>query len=290
MHTSGKVAVGLVAVLSLAAIFLSSKALHIRSKWMEAAQKNEETIRKNRDEIQKKTRELAARQTELARKRLGWDDYWPDVPMQIGANGNPVLGIGTNFGVRPEQALFVFGKMADGAGSKYLGKFKVVRVAEGASELRPDWRVRAGDLPANTALKTRVRTLIPNPYQSRLAGLDQQLLAAEQRVAAEKSQLAKQKQLDEQTATQIALRLGEIKGNAALQGKTLPDPLIKGYLQSIADVEESGNKALVEADRLRRELKDTRRRFEETLRENQRLTDALPQGASTERTVGSTGR
>lgn len=291
MHTSGKVAVWLICALMLGAIYLSVKAHQTRKAWMELAQKNEDTYRKNVASIEQKTAQLDSKKAELARAMLGWDRYWPAVPMQVTSPTTAQLGIGTNHGIRDEEhpALFVFVTNDKGVAT-YLGKFKVVRARDAACEIRPDWRVRPGELTPGATYGARVRTLIPNQYQSHLSAVDQQLLSVEQRIATEEDQLAKQQQLAQQTDAQIGIRLGELKGNESHKDKQLPEALVKGYLAAIAGVEESRNTLLVKADELRRDLKATRRKFQETLDENRRLTESLPQAPRAERTVGAAAR
>ncbi|MGQ0634078.1 MAG: hypothetical protein ACT4QC_05695 [Planctomycetaceae bacterium] len=290
MHTSGKVAAWLIVVGALAAIWLSSKALGVRNAWMQVAQKNEDDYRKNEAEISEKSRDLDSERIRLAHDMLGWDRYWPEVAAAIDQAGNLNLGLGTANGVEPDQSLFVFAIDAEG-GSKFLGNFKVVGADGNRSRARPNWRVRAGELaPTSGVIPVRVRTMVPNQYQARQAALDQQLLAVEQRIATETEQIDMQKQLDDLTGVQVGLRLGEINGSKSLEGRRLPDPLIRGYLVAIPTEEEARNKALLEADRLLRQLKETRRQFEETLRENRRLTESLPQGSAATPTVGAVGR
>lgn len=287
MHTSGKVLAWFVAVGAVLAIWLSAKTLAIRSAWMNEAQKNEATILANNEKILAKTRELDQKRSELARTMLGWDRYWNDVDARVAKN--LTLGIGTANGVKPEELLFVFAVNPDGT-SRYIGDFKVAdRITETTCTANPNWFQHAGDLTPGT-FKVRVRTLIPNQYQARLAALEQQILAAEQALQSHQAELEHQKQLTEQTEKLIATRLAEINGDPALEGKPLPAVNVKGLLAAMVDEEEARNAALVKIDELRRDLKATREKFIETLKANQRLTESLPHSAPAGAAVGAVSR
>lgn len=289
MHISGKIFAGLVVVGAIAAVFMSAKALAIRNAWMEQAQKNEALIRKNDEQIELKTRELRKVRGELARTFLGWDRYWTKIRGNVSPQGLLTIGVGSTLGIQPDQVLQVFAINPEG-GSKYVGDFKVTRVAETACEAKPNWLLAAGDVTPRPEFEARVWATIPGQYQARLTALDQQLLAATQTLATNQNELARQTELQDQTEKLIATRLSEIEGAPGLEGKPLPEVYIKGLLSGMVNEEEARNKALLEADRLRRELKNVREQFEATLKANRDLTESLPQGGPTETTVGSTSR
>jgi len=292
MHTSGKVAAWLVVVGIVGAVYVSVKALAVRDAWMELAQKNEAAIKKNQADIDEKTQTLDKKRKELARTMLGWDREWQDVTARANPQGGLSLQLAASKGIQQDQVVYVFGINPDKPDepSTYLGDFKVTKAGDAATETKANSRRRPADkLPAQP-IRVRVRTLIPNPYQSRLATLDQQLLAAEQSVASNNDELARQAQLSEQTEKLIALRMAEIEGNPQLEGEAIPAVHIQGLLTGIANEEEARNAALIEADRLMRELKRTRDNFERARKENERLVESLPKAKSAEPAVGAAGR
>lgn len=276
MHISGKILAWFVVIGALAAIFMSAKALAIRNAWMEKAQKAEAEFIANEKQIAEKTTLRDNKRAELARTMLGWDRYWQDVPVNI----NPQTGamgiqMGTDRGLQADQVIFVFIPQPDGK-SVYAGDYKITRIAAAGAEARPNWRVRAGDIKAANG-PVRIRSLIPNQYQTRFGWLGQQLLTAETSVATNQSELARQMQLLTTTDTLIAKRLNEINGDAAQEGKEIPEVYIKGLLTGIVDEEETRSAALREADRLLHELKHTKDEFERIRALNQQLVDSLPQ-------------
>jgi hypothetical protein len=289
MHNSGKVLLAFVAIGAAVEIWLSAKALGIRTAWMQVAQKNEAEILKNQEQILLKTRELNSKQSELARTMLGWDRVWPEADARMIQDGSLQIGLGTSYGVQPDQVLFVFALNADGS-SRYLGDFKVSgKLTETSCMTKPNWFQHAGDVTPGT-YKVRVRTLIPNQYQSRLGSLEQQILAAEQSIQTNQSELERQTQLAEQTDNLIETRLTELNGDPALEGKTLPPVNVKGLLAAMVDEEEARNAALVTIDQLLRDLKKTREQFIETLKANRQLTDSLPRPPASDAAVGASSR
>lgn len=289
MHTSGKVLAWFVVIGAVCAIWLSAKTLAIRSAWMQAAHKNEADFNANQEKIAVKSRELDNKRSDLARTMLGWDRYWPEVDSRLNQDGSLQLGLGTSQGVRLGEVLFIFAINPDGS-SRYVGDFKVAgKLTEVSCLTQPNWFRNAGDLSSGTA-KVRVRSLIPNQFQSRLDALDQQILAVEQTFLSHQAELERQTQLTEQTEKLIATRLSEINGDPALDGKTLPPVNIKGLLAAMVDEEEARNAALLEIDQLLRSLKRTREQFVETLKANRQLTESLPRPSVSEATVGAAGR
>lgn len=284
MHVSGKIAAWFVAVLIIVAVVFASKAFAVRDAWMQQAQKNEAEIRKNAEEIAARTKAFLEQRGLLARTMIGWDREWPSVGGRLEANGNIALQLGTNSGVQTDQVLYVFLPNPDGT-SVYLGDFKVTKVTDNSATGRPNSRRRPADLKAAQFQSGRVRTLVPNQYIARLGAVDQQLLSAEQSVAVNKEELARQALLSDQTDKLIAARLNELNGDKNLEGQPLPVVHIKGLLTAIVDEEEARNAALIEADKLMRELKRTRDRFEQIRKENRESIDSLPRPASRETSI-----
>ncbi|MSR59325.1 MAG: hypothetical protein EXS05_17060 [Planctomycetaceae bacterium] len=286
MHISGKILAWLVVIGGMAAIFLSAQALAIRNGWMTQAQKNEAAFVANQQQIQIKTRELEAKRVELARTMLGWDRFWPLAQATIRQGELTLTGAISGIQVGQTIYVFAFGETGD---SKFLGEFKVTKAADQAAAARPNWFLRVGDLTEGV-YQVRVRTAIPNQFQTRLGEIDQHLLAADLVVSNNEIELARQGQLIGQTDKLIAGRLSEINGAPDLEGKNLPDVNIKGLIAAMSDEEQARNVALLQADRLQRALKLAREQFQETVKANAELTKALPQPNSIESNLGAAKR
>lgn len=289
MHVSGKVAASLAIVLLLVALWITSKALAYRDAWMELAQKNEAAIKKNDEEIEKRVKNLLDRRAELARTMIGWDREWPAVQATLNQDGSLGLSLGTNQGsqsIHPDEVLYVFAPNADGT-SVYVGDFKITKPGETQSVAKPNSRRRPTENKPGGIEKARIRTMIPIQFQTRLAALDQQLLAAELGVTSNQEEVARQAKLNDQTDKLIASRMAEINGDAALEGQAIDEVYILGLLTAIVKEEEARNAALIEADRLTHELKRTRDSFEQIRKENLLRVESLPAPPAQKRAVGA---
>ncbi|HEY3964855.1 MAG TPA: hypothetical protein VGM05_09925 [Planctomycetaceae bacterium] len=278
MHTSGKVLAGLLIVGLGVAFHASAKAYAVRDAWMKLAQDNEAAIKKNDEEIAVKTRTLKDKRNEFARTMIGWDREWIAPAARLEQNGGITLQLGTNQGMQPGQVLYVFAPNADGT-SVYVGDFKVERTNEAQTQANHNSRRRPTDFKQAQLQNVRVRTLIPNQYVKRLNDLDQLLLDAELSIRTNKEELARQGRLSEQVEKVIAARLAELNGNPDKANQQIPPVHINGLLTSIVSEEEARNAALIEADRLMRELKKTRDEFQMIRKENQQRVDSLPKQA-----------
>lgn len=286
MHISGKILAWLVAIGGMAAIFLSAQTLAIRSAWMAKAQTNQADFIKYQQQFESKTRELEIKKVELARTMLGWDRFWPLAQATI--RGNELTFTTALPGIQQEQTIYVFAFLESG-GTKYLGDFKVTRANEQGALARPNWFLRAGDMTEGV-YQVRVRSTIPNQYQTRLGELDQHLLSAGQIVLNNELELARQGQLLAQTDKLIAGRLAEINGAPELEGKNLPEVNIKGLIAAMSDEEKARDALLLEADRLLRALKLARAQFQEAVKANEELTKALAHPNSIETNLGAARR
>jgi hypothetical protein len=198
------------------------------------------------------------------------------------------LQIGTSRGVQQNQVLYVFVPNAEGTSWRYLGDFKVSKAADNSVEAKANSRRRPYDDKQLQPATARVRTLIPSHFLARLGALDQQLLAAEATVEANKIEVARQGTLSGQSDKLIESRMAEINGDPQLADAPLPAVNIKGLLTAIVDEEEAHHAALIEADRLMRALKRARDEFAKIRRENADRVLSLP--AAADRTVGAGGQ
>jgi hypothetical protein len=235
---------------------------------------------------------MLERRNDLARTMIGWDREWPSVQARLEPNGDLGIALGSNGvgmhrGLQPGEVLYVFAPNADGT-SVFIGDFKVPKPGDTNSVAKPNSRRWLGDLNKQLPTdKVRVRTMIPIQYQSRLAMLDQQLLAADIAVASNKEEVDRQAKLSAQTDKLIASRMAEIDGDKALEGQPIDEAYILGLLTAIVKEEEARNAALIEADRLTHELKRTRDSFEQIRKENLQRVDALPGPPAQKPAVGA---
>jgi len=289
MHISGKIAAWFVAIGIVVSVYFSAKMLSIRDAWMKIAQENEKKIKDNDEEIAKQIRIRDEKRTLLARTMFSWDRYWNDVQIVGNVAGDLNLKVGTSLGVQKDQVLYVFVPNADGTWA-YVGDFKVTNAGDAQVVAKAHSRRRPTDAKQVTAQNARVRTMVPDPFLSRLGALDEQLLAAELTLKMNNEFLKSQGTLGELTAAQIAAREAEINGNPALAGQALPRVNINGLITALVEEEEARHAALLEADRLMRELKAARDEFAKVRRDNEQRVQSLPRPGVTEPAVGASGR
>ncbi|MBS0261009.1 MAG: hypothetical protein JSS02_03560 [Planctomycetes bacterium] len=281
MHVTGKILAGFVIVAFLVSFYMTTKTLAVRDAWMKLAQDNEATIKKNDQDIALKTRTLQEKRADYARTMIGWDREWVSAGAVVDQGGRLGLQIGTSQGIQPGQVLYVFAPVDD-ATSVYLGDFKVEQANEQQTRALPNSRRRAADLKEGQFQNVRVRTMIPNQYVKRLGDLDQSLLTAELSIQSQQEELARQARLAEQAEKLIASRLAELNGKPELANVRVPDVHIRGLLSSIVAEEEMRNAALIEADRLSRELKRTRDEFNTVRQENLKRVEGLQNTTATQ--------
>jgi hypothetical protein len=286
MHVSGKVAASLAIIALLVSVWITSKAFAVRDGWMALAQKNEAAIKKNDEEIEKKVKIMLEKRADLARTMIGWDREWPSVQARLEQNGDLGMALGTNQGLQPGEVVYVFAPNPDGT-SVYVGDFKVVKPGDTNSTAKPNSRRRPADFKQAQYEKVRVRTMIPMQFQSHLAMLDQQLLAADLAIKSNQEEVDRQAKLSTQTDKLIASRMDELNGDKSLEGQPIDEVYVLGLLSGILKEEEARNAALIEADRLTHELKRTRDNFELIRKENLQRVEALPAPPAQKQTVGA---
>jgi len=280
MHISGKILAWMVVALGAASIYMGSKALSIRQAWMERAQKDEKEYHDAQEAALKAHLEYDQRRNEYVRAILGWDRYFNNVEATVDQNGQlAVQGLGAAVGVKNDDLLHVFALNQDGSDSTYVGCFRVAQAAENRVVAIPHWRIREGDLaPGKLPFGARVRTQIPTADQSRFAAIDQQLLAVEQGLANAQEEQGALAALLAQTEQLIAERMKEIDGDPAFEQKQVPAVNKLGLLSAITQEEEARNQALLEADRLHRELLAVRKQLQEVLNQNRQAVAGRDDG------------
>ncbi|MGD9855867.1 MAG: hypothetical protein AB7U20_13055, partial [Planctomycetaceae bacterium] len=139
MHPLGKVLLGLIAVLAVVAMILTSMLYDAQGAWQQRVEAGQAT----RDELteQLRVKELAVRDKEADVNRLmmPWGRAWElrpeDVQLRDPDAGIVLLGIGSSAGLAARETaqgkqlptIYLFGKNEDNT-SKYLGAFRLTAV------------------------------------------------------------------------------------------------------------------------------------------------------------------
>ena len=271
MHTLGKVLTWLTVVIAVVAIVFTSKVISYRNAWTRQVENLKKQNQTNAEQLAQNREILRKRQAAFDRVMLGWDRYWTGVDT-TGLNSPPGslrAGFGKNqgFGVRLDgtalselPTVYAFRLNRDGT-PVFVGPFQAVDVRENQSKLKPAWflRKRANRIPG----KWRFRAEVPSSYSGQFTRSNTELVQADQRLSDANQMLTDQDKLDKLAQQLLNDRLRELQGNG-------------GLVQKIAGEETSRGQALVDLDRLRRRLRETRLLRDRLILENNRLADSLP--------------
>lgn len=283
MHISGKILALLVIIGWGVGLAFSSRALEVRTKWMAKAQKEEEEWKKVSEQLAKERAERDQLMATATRLTYGWERWWNDVQTQVADQRAATLQLemGSSRGVVDKQQLWCFApRPKDGSVPEsdnpvmFIGCFRVSTLRDDMAVLSPLWRVRSAGVNWPSGL-WRCRALVPSNYQNRFNDLEVQFLVADENLTAAKNQLALNQRLIASADEHIGLRMNQVNGAADLDGKGLPDEIVKGLLATLGDEEEQRNNALVEVDRLLRALKDTQDAVAAAVQSNRQLHDRL---------------
>ena len=162
----------------------------------------------------------------------------------------------------------------------YRGDFVATTVREGQSILQPNWRIRPGDTEGWQGGTWRWRTFLPSAYPNQFDEYEQALLQKDELLADRQQTLDIQKQLIQSATDQLKQREAELVGGPQLpQEETLDLEFRQGLTAALEELEETRNGELISVDRLRRSVRDLRRKIEAVQEENRELVRQLPQPA-----------
>ena len=218
---------------------------------------------------------------ELERESLRWDRYWSDVTGQYIPQNNTIgANVGSAKGIPSKAMLYAF-QLDKNAVPSYVGSFTVFQLQPNLCILKPAFRVRADDVPNWTGGNWRFRTMIPSSFASRIAGLEADLVVADELLAKQQSNLETQSKLVDAAQDQRDERIAELLGG----GKANPAP--PGLVAEITQADDRRNASLVEVDRLRREISAAEEHVRRLIQENKDLARTL-QSRSTQKLTALT--
>ncbi|MFN0198364.1 MAG: hypothetical protein ACKVT0_16580 [Planctomycetaceae bacterium] len=285
MHILGRVLWFLAIAGFIAVMMLASRQFIIKNSYMKKVLDQKEQIAKDAEQLAALENQVQDLRSNLARVMLGWDRYWDAIDTNVNpADGSLTAAIGTNLGLfapadqnLPLPVIYAFQPAANGE-YVYVGSFAAATIRENNSALVPTFRVRPTDVSTWQPGKWRYRSMIPAGYTERFADLSERFTVSDELKTAKLENVEAQTKLKDVAQGHLELRLGELHGNPALAGTDdkLPPETAKGYIATIADVEEKRNEAQEEVDRLRRRLKAAHDRMQQLIQENQELTNQLP--------------
>lgn len=285
MHIMGKILAWVSAVLAVLAIVLSSRMTQVRNSWVKKADELRAKQLENRTQLEQKRDQLRGLLSELDRTNAGWDRFWPTgMELVNPANGVMSTTVGSNFGIRDQQTLYVFQPDADRQGGyTFVGPMRVTGLREQQAILTPTWQLRPGEAQQwNYGAGWRLRSMIPSANFSRFNDLEVEATLSAERIQAEVENVATQDQLIAAAQEDLDGRLRELFGNPenAAYREQLPQYLVDGLVVAIRDEEEKRNALLVDVNMLRNQVFDTNQAYLKVQSQNLKLVESLPQPES----------
>lgn len=274
MHTSGKVLIGVVVVLSLGAIYLGVKMFGVQNSWAKKAAQLQQQIAQTEQNIEEKTAELRDLRNELDRATIVWDRYWTGVKVVVAPDGQVMTeNLGRNQGLggidaenRPAPTVHLFAESPEGE-SLYAGSFVAAELREQQALLRPSQFVAYGPQQLAQYTLWRVRSTIPQSDRDRLTEVHSSLYDANRLLADKQRHLATQNEIIADSQQVRSLRLAELNGDGAQAA---------GLIAQLSRTENERNQELAELDRLRREAHGLHERIVSLVEQNEYLARSLP--------------
>jgi hypothetical protein len=269
MHVAGKI-LGVVLFFATATGFIfAARLVDVRGKWMDQLQKIKASNEKVAPELAVARREREQARAELERESLRWDRYWSNVEGRyIPRNNTLGANVGSSKGIASNMMLYAF-QMDKNSVPSYVGSFSVFQLQPNLTVLKPAFRVRPDDVPNWGGGNWRLRTMIPSSFASRIAGLEADLVVADELLAKQQSNLETQTKLVDAARDQRQERIAELLGG----GKANPAP--PGLVAELTEADDQRNASLVEVDRLRRGIRAAERNIGRLIHENNDLARTL---------------
>jgi hypothetical protein len=283
MHVLSKVLLGVVVVMAIIAVIMTSKLRLARGHWLQQVEQRQQNLEKVREDLRKQRLVVADARAEVNRRLNLWGNSWSPVPGQV-VNpqlGAITLGIGTQQLRQPTEQefapLFLFAQSPQGDGSQYLGEFRPtgIQVDRTAAALtRQPYEGEVQSWPQQVPL--RVRELIPSSWREIFSVLETRIAEAQQDVQDQTARLAKADELNTRSQEQLQRRLNQLEGNPdALEGSA-PE-VLDGLVEALRAAETDRNVNLGQLDDLRHEYDRKYRLLQELIQRNRQLEEMLPQ-------------
>lgn len=269
----------LVILLAAGGMMLASRLTVIRSGW----QKKTADSKAKAIDLRKKAVE-AQKLVDTARSDLqetlhGWG--FPRIAPQVTKGGQPgVINVqlGTANGLQLNSVVFVFQPSPDGAGTSFVGPFKVSAAQEAQAALTPGWRLRPEDAEQwdkawRYGPNWRIRLSIPRQHKTQFTDFEVIMLKKDEVLAEQQQHLQMQQNSKAKAELHLDLRMRELKGDPDQANQSLDKYLLQGYQKTVADMEDDRNKVQADVDALRRHIKRTRDEIERLTQENTQLAE-----------------
>lgn len=285
----------LVILLAAGGMIVASKLTVVRSSWQKKtadAKSKVLDLRKKAVEAQKL---VDTARSDLQQAIHGWDRVWIAPQVTKGRQPGVInVQLGTSNGLQPKTVVYVFQPSPDGAGTSFVGSFKVSDEAQEAqAPLIPTWRLRPEEIEQwNTAWRFgpnwRIRSNVPRQHKTQFTDFEAVMLRKDELLAAQQQNLDFQQKHKTKAEEHLALRMKELKGDPDQTNQSLDKFLLEGYHKTVADLEIERNAVQADVDALRRQIKRTRDEIERLTQENEQLAEEgsrdVPKAATSQKT------
>lgn len=289
MHVLGKVFLWLNFLLCLGAFFFTSRMYEIRNSWLKQSASLEKQYNDGVNTLAQAKNQRANLQADLERTARPWGTYWNGIKVAINPIGNDQATLTINLGT-PQLAqldvqgtavnpvLHAFQPVPGKPEVQYVGEFRVENLQPGQSMLVPTRLLRPGEVQRWTAGDNwHFRAYIPNSDQALFNSQEIQLMLGLERLNTRQQQLQRLSEMSAQAQKVLKLRVGEIEGFSDLTEKkeVLPPENVQGLLKTIRDEETERNGLAADVQKLREELHDAQKNFDEIRNLNAQLMEQL---------------
>lgn len=279
MHLLGKIFAWMIVIAAFASVYLASRALAVRNSWTQKLETLKETDAKNTTLLAQKRKELEELQSKYTVVMAPWGEFWTEVDTIPTAQGTLEAALGQadlTFPADSDPLLYAF--MSDGqGGSRYMGEFRAATILQDRTAMVPTWKMRPDELQTWRPGPWRYRTVIPAAAKADFGDLNAKFTVLDQRLDDRQANLTMQTQLVAAAQAQLAARQAELLGDAAApQGAALPAEFTAGLLAATNQEHQQRDAALLEVDRLRRQLKQTYEEFQQLDQQNRGLVGNAP--------------
>lgn len=285
MHVLSKVLLGVVVVMAIVAVILTSKLRLARGHWLEQVEQREEKLETLQEDLRKKRLLVAAARDEVNRLMVNWGRTWPAqgqvVNPQTGAiainvGGNSGLGRRELEGGAQLPSIYAFAVSPQGTDPNYLGEFRLTEVQADRASAQLTRLPYQGEPQSWPAGPMRIRESIPSHWRAIFTGLDTRTAEALQDAQDQQARLQMADELIGKSQEQLQRRLAQLEGSPnAIEGSS-PE-VINGLVASLRSEETDRNTKLGRLDDLRHEYDRKYRRLLQMVDENRELEMELPQ-------------
>lgn len=266
-------------------MMFASKLIMIRNSWSQKITKANESLVAKRKEAADLERQVVVAKTNLNTAVFDWERYWNGVGTERGRQpGVVVVGLGTAQGLLKGSVVHLFQPSADGAGTNYVGPFKVPDPEETRAALTPAWRLREGeDANWRYGANWRIRANVPRQHKTKFSDLEAMLVKKDELFIDQQRNLTIQQEAKKSAEEHLSLRQKELIGDPELAAKNenLERFIVEGYQKAVAELEVARDEVQSIVDELRRQVKRTRDNINQLTDKNGKLAKQLDEPQKT---------